>query len=514
MALTLALAMGWLLALVLAACSGAARGQYCTMPPSPLPLPRAAAAVAPPAPRSAAFEVIWNMATSPCRDCANASQRPDPQSRGVVANANQTFNGAEVVCLYRFGLPPRLRCTNLTAWPTPPGDISVVQNGGVPQSPAFNLSLHLQQLRLDIARWIPNPGFSGYALVDKEDWEPLFCSNWVSGGQRYYNIFSEELVRKQHPDWTNEARITEEAAVQWDRAAKEFYLASLTEARKLRPLAEWGYFGQPTAFSPRASPAHKVSILAGNQRLGWLFQAVDFLAPEVYIQQRPEQESPSSYPSYTDNLTAVVATVVSHSIALADAASAATAGARRPKVMPYGSIIYRDLRPQPPPTVPQPYMIEQQGLVATIQVPASLGAEGVFLWGSGDDTNTCNPNAGCVTPICAKCGVVASFLDGQAGDAIGAPLCSLISHLCLATVYSLRKCAVTGACIAQRERCAKQRCSGHGRCVDDRPPAGGRGSAEDGPTGEAGSCRCDIGWGGTGCGRGATAPLPPGGLGR
>ena len=155
------------------------------------------------------------MATEPCRECANASRRTEPQRLGVITNPNQTFNGAKVACLYRFGLPPRLKCANLSTWPLPVADITVVQNGGVPQSPSFNLSLHMQQLKKDLDRFMPDPLFSGYALIDKEDWEPLYCSNWVSAGSRYYNVYSEFLVRQAHADWQNETRVSEEAARQW-----------------------------------------------------------------------------------------------------------------------------------------------------------------------------------------------------------------------------------------------------------------------------------------------------------
>ena len=511
---------------------------YCTMPPSGAPASAPAAGAGPPPARhpaanttTPAFEIIWNMATEPCRECANASQRTEPQSLGVVTNPNQTFNGAQVACLYRFGLvspptqrrcspaaagacrlcsdlslpprvcpqPPRLKCANLSVWPIPIADITVAQNGGVPQGPGFNLSLHLQRLKEDLDRFIPDPLFSGYALIDKEDWEPMFCSNWVSAGSRYYNVYSEYLVKQAHPGWQNETRISEEAATQWNKAAKSFYLASLAEARRLRPHARWGYFGEPLApCGLGGSPAHHVSVLASNKRLGWLWQAVDFLAPSIYVHRRPEQQLPKS--NYTATLTAWTAMAISHMIALADAASVATGGAHRPKVMPYGSIIYRDLSgAKPPPSVPLPYMIEREALAATIQVPASLGAEGVFLWGSGDDTNICHPDAGCITPICQRCGVVATFLSvGRGGE-------------------------VMGACIEQREACAQQRCSGHGRCVDRMPLPGG-GGIEDlclppatggagAATGEeqqqqqggGGGCRCVHGWSGMNCGSVAAA---------
>ena len=86
------------------------------------------------------FSVVWNMATAPCALCPNASDHVEPERFGVTVNANQSFYGSEVVCLYEFGLPPRLRASNLSVWPTPLEDISVAQNGGVPQARRGRLS--------------------------------------------------------------------------------------------------------------------------------------------------------------------------------------------------------------------------------------------------------------------------------------------------------------------------------------------------------------------------------------
>jgi hyaluronoglucosaminidase len=280
-----------------------------------------AMALAPPSPPSRAppFDVVWNMATAPCQGCVNSSDHVKPWTLGVTANANGSFDGSAVVCLYHFGLPPRLSCSNKTAWPTPPEDIAITQNGGVPQSKVFNMSAHLVQLRRDVARYIPDPNFAGYAVIDKEDWEPLFCSNWVSGGSRYYNIFSESLVAAEHPHW-NSSQVRAEATRQWDAAARAFYLRSLEEARRLRPRALWGYFGQPVAPpGPLAAHAHQVSVRVANQRLRWLWSAVDLLVPSIYVHQRPEQQRPHS--EYTANLTAQTAATINASLNIAHAAA-------------------------------------------------------------------------------------------------------------------------------------------------------------------------------------------------
>ena len=345
----------------------------------------------------------------------------------------------------------------------------MAQNGGVPQSAAFNMSLHLDQLRADVIRWIPDANFSGLALVDKEDWEPLFCANFVSGGSRFYNIYSEELIRKTHPRY-NTSQLQAAAALAFDTAAKDFYLQSLAAARQLRPQAKWGYFAQPSEIDRGASAEHVQSVRAINARLGWLYAAVDFLAPEIYVQEFPGQPHPcgphAAQPRCSElNLTSQTAEAIADSIRLADAVE--LAGGKRPAVLPYGSIVYRDLSPKPPASVPQPYMVDREGVAATIQVAASLGAEGVILWGSGTDTDLCNDISGCVKPNCSRCGVVAGFLNGIGGEVIS-------------------------SCVAQRAACAKARCSGHGRCVDSSQLIEEL-CLEPGPS-DVGSCRCDVGW--------------------
>eukprot|EP01045_Picozoa_sp_COSAG04_P040166 COSAG04_NODE_11606_length_699_cov_1.023333_1_plen_156_part_01 len=121
-------------------------GQYCTPPDLPAPT-----ASSPPAPwidsgrggvgasdGAPPFSVVWNMPTAPCALCTNASDHVEPERFGVTVNKNESEYGDEIVCLYEFGLPPRLKASNLSAWPTPLEDITVVQNGGVPQAPSFN----------------------------------------------------------------------------------------------------------------------------------------------------------------------------------------------------------------------------------------------------------------------------------------------------------------------------------------------------------------------------------------
>ena len=419
------------------------------------------------------FSIVWNMPTAPCALCPNASDHVEPERFGVTVNKNESEYGDEIVCLYEFGLPPRLKASNLSAWPTPLEDITVVQNGGVPQAPSFNMSLHLATLAKDIERRIPDPDFAGLALVDKEGWSPLFCGNWVSGDSRYYNIYSEALVQAAHPSW-NATRVRATAAEQWDAASKDFYLQSIQAARRLRPKARWGYFATPTAPpGARGSAEHKAGVKALNARLGWLFSAVDFLAPLIYVTQRPEQRSPSQ------NLTAWAAAAVGNAISVAD--EVAAAGGKRPAVLPYGSIVYRDLSPAPPPSVPQPFMEDRVGLAATVQVPAALGAEGVILWGSGSDTNICHPNAGCLQPICERCGVLAAFMDGSSHGGGGSGGAG----------------EVMASCVSERAACSRKRCRGHGRCVDADLALIDTVCVREATSG--GECRCDEGWSGHDC---------------
>jgi hypothetical protein len=145
----------------------------------------------------------------------------------------------------------------------------------------------------------------------------------------------------------------------------------------------------------------------------------------------------------------------------------------------------------PCPCIPVPPCDRVADLGFSCGVCRHASSCSVILWGGGSDTNICNQVTGCSKPECGKCGVVAAFLRGRAGD-------------------------VVAGCVRQRKQCARSRCSGHGRCVDVSPAGGVEtlclanqgdwAAASDHVNANGshhrdsgGSCRCDVGYGGPTC---------------
>lgn len=202
-------------------------------------------------------------------------------------------------------------------------------NGGVPQ--AANLTAHIEALRQDIVNTIPDPGFSGLAILDWEAWRPLTSEN--DDGLSCYTEYSKRLVRAEGgPHAANATWVAEEATARFDAGAQAIFTATVREVKKLRPLARVGFYSQgacpktarPTP-PPRIPPvAHSSSTLccavlygltwdagslpltapypytmlqcgcvgidsspANDDRLLWLWEEVDVLCPSIYPRTKP-----------------------------------------------------------------------------------------------------------------------------------------------------------------------------------------------------------------------------------
>ena len=70
-------------------------------------------------------------------------------------------------------------------------------NGGLPQ--LMNMTKHLAQWRLDIARQFPSPDFDGVVSLDWEMWFPLWEVNAADPRLAIYANKSRELVRQERP---------------------------------------------------------------------------------------------------------------------------------------------------------------------------------------------------------------------------------------------------------------------------------------------------------------------------
>ena len=102
-----------------------------------------------------------------------------------------------------------------------------------------DLAAHRAQLEKAVEANLP-PEFDGILGFDFEGWEPVWDSYLWPG---YKNV-SQDLVREAHPDWSEE-QITQQAALQFNAAGKEFFRSTLATVRELRPRARFGFYGMP-----------------------------------------------------------------------------------------------------------------------------------------------------------------------------------------------------------------------------------------------------------------------------
>lgn len=113
-------------------------------------------------------------------------------------------------------------------------------NGGLPQRGdlAAHLSLAVTQLS-DLLR----PDFSGLAVIDREEWRPLWETNF--GPKMEYRRLTQLLVKQEHPDLSERAV----AAL-----ARRMFEETLQSAVRERPKGLWGFYGFPSCFNKHRRP--------------------------------------------------------------------------------------------------------------------------------------------------------------------------------------------------------------------------------------------------------------------
>eukprot|EP00755_Sulcionema_specki_P028083 Sspe_Gene.89118::Locus_60968_Transcript_1_1_Confidence_1.000_Length_1860::g.89118::m.89118/K01197/hya; hyaluronoglucosaminidase len=286
-------------------------------------------------------------------------------------------------------------------WPVITSDGKVV-NGGVPQ--AGNLTLHLETLRRDVVRWIPDPEWDGNAVFDFESWTTVWDYNSDSGNwhSRRYQDHSIALVREQHPTW-NESQVLEAAKTAFESAATEWFVESLKTGRALRPKARWGFYGLPLNLANPCDthmrcgyddPLVGAKYRAYSDQQKPIWEASTALFPSIYLPSPPLPHTHAV--SYVSNTVR----------------EALRCAGGRP-VFPYVWLKYHSGK----------QLLNKTDLNTTFVVPQSMGVPGVVIWGSG------SPG-----------GDFWDFFNTTAGPFI--------------------RGVVQGA-----EECSRTRCSGHGRCT-------------------------------------------------
>lgn len=134
----------------------------------------------------------------------------------------------DTVVLYehQYGLYPRFY-------------MGAAEHGGIPQN--TNMPAHLAKLRSDLDYYIPDPNWSGYAVIDYEQWMFIWETHFVP--VETYNA-SIAWTRQRNPGLTG-AALEARAKADFEAAAQNFLLTTLRESKRLRPNAKWGFYMAP-----------------------------------------------------------------------------------------------------------------------------------------------------------------------------------------------------------------------------------------------------------------------------
>ncbi|XP_059916975.1 hyaluronidase-2-like [Gadus macrocephalus] len=397
--------------------------------------------------------LAWN---APTKDCfpRHGIHFPLEQFQ-IVAYPTEGFVGQNLTIFYkdRLGLYPYYE----------PDGTAV--NGGLPQ--VVSLSQHYEKIPTGLKKYIREPGSKGLAVIDWEEWRPLWIRNWNS--KDVYREKSRLMVAQKNPDWLPE-RVGKVAQQEFELSAQKFMLETLKLAKSLRPHQLWGFYlfpdcynhdytSDPNRYTGRCPDLEEKR----NDQLSWLWTESTALFPSIYI---------ASVLRSTTFGRRFVRHRVTEGMRLASTGD----GVARP-VFVYTRPTYTN----------ELTLLTEMDLVSTIGESVALGVAGVILWG---DASYASSKGNCFR--------LSEYLRGPLGR------------------YLLN--VSTSA-----ERCSGVLCHSHGRCLRRNPdtdtylhlnPLSHSITLQDGRwkvTGKAGrtelvdfrthfQCQCYSGYRGEGCG--------------
>ncbi|KAM6470318.1 hyaluronidase-3 [Liasis olivaceus] len=290
------------------------------------------------------FVVVWNLPTARCQE--HFGIRLPLEVYGIVENKGNEFHGQNMTIFYKnkFGLYPYI--SSQGEW----------HNGGIPQN--VNLKRHLERATEEITELLNND-FQGLAVVDWEEWRPLWRRNW--GPKKLYREASKQWVRERFHGLSPEEQ-SYLAEIEFEQAARVLMEITLALGKKLRPHGFWGFYRFPDCFNDNWEKEKNYTghcnpkEVLWNDQLMWLWKVSSALYPSIYL----PLELPSSHHQH----------YIHHR--LREAFRVAQFGTEQPlPVIPYSRVSYRRS---------SRYLAEAD-LINTIGESAALGTAGVVLWG-------------------------------------------------------------------------------------------------------------------------------------
>ncbi|CAG6021192.1 unnamed protein product [Menidia menidia] len=390
------------------------------------------------------FVVVWNMPTANCQ--RRHAVRLDLEPYGILENKRQHFQGQKMTIFYR---------DRLGAYPYLSRDGRTV-NGGLPQRADLAAHLALAESQISVPL---RPNFSGLAVIDWEEWQPLWAGNF--GSKMKYRRLSKRLVRRERPDLT-ETAVKSLAKRAFEEGARRFLEETLRLAVRRRPKGFWGFYGFPFCFNKNKRKTDKIytgrchkGTRQQNDQLSWLWDQSTALYPSIYLPPGLAGSEDAALMVRHRLLEALrVASLYRHGNSTAHATP----------VLPYARLAFTHTL----------NFLNKTDLEHTLGEAASLGAAGVVLWGELKFAKSRK-----------QCLLLRDYVRSVLGP----------------FVQSLRSDA---------QRCSRQLCHGNGRCTRRRPGSGRRLALTSDPreiTQPAGSgyfrkhfaCLCYPGWGGQRC---------------
>ncbi|XP_073708099.1 hyaluronidase-2-like [Garra rufa] len=338
--------------------------------------------------------LVWNAPTEDCRPRHKVQLQLNQFQ--IVASPNEGFTKQNLTMFYkdRLGLYPHF-------------EDGMAVNGGLPQ--IASLTQHLEKIPEGIEKYIPNPTMQGLAVIDWEEWRPIWIRNWDT--KDIYKSHSRLLVGQKNPGWTS-IQISKVAQQEFEMSSRIFMLETLRLAKSLRPNQLWGFYLFPDCYNHdyRNSLENYTgrcpdAEVARNDQLKWLWNESTALFPSIYMSSK--LRSTSSGRQFVRNR-------VKEGMRLASVGE----GMARP-VFVYSRPTYaKELE-----------LLTEMDLVSTIGESVALGAAGIVLWGEAAYASSN-----------ASCSSLNQYLLGPLGR------------------YLLN---VTTAA----EQCSRFLCSSHGRCL-------------------------------------------------
>lgn len=128
-------------------------------------------------------------------------------------------------------------------------------NGGLPQLGDLSAHLSLAETQISVSL---RPDFAGFAVVDWEEWRPLWERNF--GAKMAYRRLSKLLVRRERPD-SSEKETTSLAKRRFEESARRFMEETLRSAVRDRPRGLWGFYGFPGCFNKHQRKTGRTNTL-------------------------------------------------------------------------------------------------------------------------------------------------------------------------------------------------------------------------------------------------------------